>query len=193
MLVSARLLPRLSSLLPLGLLLCMLVACSDGGQRQYTVALAELEQLELQVEDGFDAVRAQVGELLAEGAWSDPAALEKRLTDSRQAIDKVVADQRTHMQQERAMLALEAMDNAPKTRELYHLDLAAQEAKLAVFSVYQQMYIDLLAALRDDQPIGYMEQARHYWDLIAAANEHFQDLDRLRQLRQEALFASRTG
>lgn len=175
---------RLALLLMLGLLL----ACSDGGQQEYATAMAELERLELEVDAGFDAARNRMGELVAEGAWTDPAALEARLTDSRQTMAQVVAQQTSRIVQERAMLALEAMDNAPKTRELYHLDLAAQEGKLGVFVAYYDMCGALLAALQADQPVSYMEQARDYRDRIATANAVFKDLDAARQLRQEALF-----
>ncbi|MBI5136789.1 MAG: hypothetical protein HZA24_05565 [Nitrospirae bacterium] len=176
---------------PAGALLILLTllsaACGAGVEVEYQRALAALSGLEQRVDAGFDRVRARNDAIFAASAWNDPAALAQALTAARDGMAAVAADQRSRIARERAMLDLKAMANAPITRELYHLDLDAQHAKLAVFDLSHEMYGALLDAARAGGRARFDELAGLYRGGVDAANRRYAELDLARQQRQRAL------
>jgi len=167
--------------------LLVMTACSGGHQEAYDAALKELAAFETKVDEGFESTRTRHKNILGEDAWETPIALVAALQAAADEIAQVVADQKARIAKERSILDLKVMDNAPATRELYHLDLETQHAKLAIFQIFQEMYGELMAQVKAGDPSAFAELARVYREGVGAANRRYVELDEARQLRQEAL------
>jgi hypothetical protein len=167
--------------------LLLLCACSGGHQAEYDAALKDLAAFESKVDEGFEAARSRHENILGEAAWETPLALVASLQSATLAMGQVVADQKARIERERAILDLKAMDNAPATRELYHLDLKTQHAKLAIFQIFQEMYGDLLTQVKAGDPAAFSELAKIYREGVGAANRRYVELDEARQRRQADL------
>ncbi|MFQ5509204.1 MAG: hypothetical protein ACE5FN_07695 [Leptospirillia bacterium] len=172
------------------LMLAILAGCIAEPDH-YDLAMVELERLETAVDSAFDAARDANEAIFAKDAWNHPDALEKVLSEAGDRMDEAVSLQDARIAHEREMLELKALEKAPETRELYHLDISAQEAKLVALRISLEMYGALCEALRDDDAEGFESLKAVYQEGVNAANQRFRERDMRRQQRQRAMEAKR--
>ncbi len=168
-------------------LVLLVGACNGGATAEYNQALERLSALESTVDDGFDRAHRQNKAIFAKDAWDAPTQLAEALRTARTLMAETIQTQRKRIDRERAILSLELMSNAPETRELYHLDIAAQGAKLAVFEISHEMYDQLLAEVTAANRERFDELAQIYRGGIQVANRRFVELDQARQRRQKQM------
>ncbi len=169
------------------LLLLAVTGCGEGPDAEYQAALDELTRLEAVVDAGFDRASAHNKAIFDPSGWDDRERLTRMLTEAEADMGRVVAAQQARIGQERSILTLKLMDNAPETRMLYLLDLKAQQAKLAIFEISREMYGKLKQEAVAGNRTGFDELAGIYRRGVRAANRKFVDLDLARQQHQERM------
>ncbi len=168
-------------------LLLLLAGCGAAPEAEYNAALDELTRLEAVVDAGFDRASAHNKAIFDPSGWDDPQQLTRMLTEAETDMGRVVAAQQARIGQERAILALKLMENAPQTRTLYLLDIKAQQAKLAIFEISHEMYGKLREEAAANNRSGFDELAEIYRRGVQSAKRRFVDMDLARQQHQERM------
>ncbi|MDH5526580.1 MAG: hypothetical protein OEY97_04650 [Nitrospirota bacterium] len=167
------------------LLLVGQAGCVDDHAR-YDQAVQRMDQLAAQVDAGFDRVAVHNGKVFTEDSWDDRKGLVDALDAARAGMTDILADQEERIRVEEGILELAALEHSVDTRVLYHMDLDAQRAKRDLFAITLEMYEALAAEVQEDDRGAFDELSQVYRSGVEAGNQHFQELDKLRQDQQQS-------